>query len=87
MSVFGWLMIGALSGWIVNALTGMDGRRGFLLSIVVGIVAAVLGGLLYTWLSGAWGTNPARLSAGGLFVSFLAATGLVIVARLARITG
>ena len=87
MSVFIWLTIGALAGWLADTLSGMDGRRGLLLSVVVGIVAAVLGGLLYSGLAGAWTFNPARLSVGGLAVSFLTATGLLIVARLARITG
>ena len=87
MSVFSWLAIGALTGWLADTLTGMDGRRGLLLSVVVGIVAAILGGLLYSGLLGGWAINPARPSVGGLLVSFLTATGLLIVARLARITG
>jgi uncharacterized membrane protein YeaQ/YmgE (transglycosylase-associated protein family) len=87
MSVFSWLMIGALTGWLGDTLAGMDGRRGLLLSVVVGIVAAILGGWLYGGLLGDWAINPARPSVGGLLVSFLTATGLLIVARLARITG
>ena len=87
MSVFGWLIIGALTGWLTDTLTAMDGRRGLLLSVVVGIAAAAVGGLLYSGFSEAWAINPARLGAGGLLVSFLTAIGLLIVTRLARITG
>ena len=87
MSVFSWLVIGAVTGWLTDAFTGMDGRRGLLLSIGVGVVAAAVGGLLYSGLSGAWTLNPVRLSVCGMLVSFLSTTGLLIVARLARITG
>jgi uncharacterized membrane protein YeaQ/YmgE (transglycosylase-associated protein family) len=87
MGIFSWLVIGVLSGWLANKLTGTDGRRGFLLSVGAGIVAAVSGGLLYSGFPRVWAIDLGHLSVGELLVSFLTAAVLLTVARLARITG
>jgi uncharacterized membrane protein YeaQ/YmgE (transglycosylase-associated protein family) len=45
-----WLIIGALAGWIASLITGRG--EGLLLDIVVGIIGAFVGGLLYSALTG-----------------------------------
>ncbi|GGM18260.1 GlsB/YeaQ/YmgE family stress response membrane protein [Nakamurella endophytica] len=46
MSWIGWIVFGALAGWVAN-LVVRDGRRGCLTTVVTGILGAVLGGFVY----------------------------------------
>lgn len=47
MSIFLWIIFGALAGWIASILMGRNHRMGLLSNIVVGILGSALGG----WLS------------------------------------
>jgi len=42
----GWIIIGALAGWIGSKLMGTNARQGGLANIVVGIVGAFVGGFV-----------------------------------------
>jgi uncharacterized membrane protein YeaQ/YmgE (transglycosylase-associated protein family) len=42
----GWIIIGALAGWIGSKLMGTDARQGGLANIVVGIIGALVGGFI-----------------------------------------
>ena len=50
MSLLGWILFGALVGWLSSMVTGR--RDGCLTSILVGIGGAVLGGFLYRLIGG-----------------------------------
>lgn len=59
MGWIGWIIIGALAGWIASKITGNDPGMGALANIVVGIVGGVIGGLLFSLIgaSGVTGFN------------------------------
>ena len=42
----GWIIIGALAGWIGSKLMGTDARQGGLANIVIGIIGAFVGGFV-----------------------------------------
>jgi uncharacterized membrane protein YeaQ/YmgE (transglycosylase-associated protein family) len=42
----GWIIIGALAGWIGSKLMGTDARQGALANIVVGVIGALVGGFV-----------------------------------------
>ena len=46
MGIIAWIILGAIAGWITNLIMG--GGEGVILTIVLGIVGAVVGG----WLAG-----------------------------------
>lgn len=46
MGIIAWIILGAIAGWITNMIMG--GGEGVILTIVLGIVGAVVGG----WLAG-----------------------------------
>jgi len=48
MGLLGWIVLGGLAGWLASLL--MDERQGCMLNIVVGIVGAVIGGLVFSRL-------------------------------------
>jgi uncharacterized membrane protein YeaQ/YmgE (transglycosylase-associated protein family) len=49
-----WIVFGAIVGWVANIVVGGRNRRpqGCLVSIIVGVVGAALGGLLYRAFTG-----------------------------------
>ena len=42
-----WLIVGGIVGWLASLIMRTDGQQGILLNIVVGIVGAVIAGLLF----------------------------------------
>ena len=52
MSIIGWLVFGALAGWVASMIAGTNERQGCLLNIIVGIAGAFIGGFLYSLLTG-----------------------------------
>jgi uncharacterized membrane protein YeaQ/YmgE (transglycosylase-associated protein family) len=50
MSITGlivWLVVGGICGWLASLIMRTDAQQGILLNIVVGIVGAVIAGLLF----------------------------------------
>jgi uncharacterized membrane protein YeaQ/YmgE (transglycosylase-associated protein family) len=46
VGIIAWIVLGAIAGWITNLIMG--GGEGVILTIILGIVGAVVGG----WLAG-----------------------------------
>jgi uncharacterized membrane protein YeaQ/YmgE (transglycosylase-associated protein family) len=71
-----WLMVGALTGWLANY--GMHNRAGTPLDIVIGIVGALIGGLLIGY--GAVSQNV--FSPTALLVAYFSAVALLVIVKL-----
>lgn len=52
MGIIGWLIIGAIAGWIASIITGNNRRMGAGTNILVGIIGGFLGGLVMNLLGG-----------------------------------
>ncbi len=52
MNIIGWIVIGALAGWIGSMFTGNEKRMGAFANIAVGIVGAFVGGFIMNLLGG-----------------------------------
>ncbi|GAB4380600.1 MAG: hypothetical protein Kow0042_30800 [Calditrichia bacterium] len=52
MGIISWIIFGALAGWIANLVVGSNQHQGCLVNIVVGIVGAFLGGMIYELFTG-----------------------------------
>lgn len=52
MGILGWIIIGALAGWIASMLTGNNEKMGAGANIVVGIIGGFIGGLAMNLLGG-----------------------------------
>ena len=46
MGIIGWILLGAIAGALAKALLPGDDPGGFIITTILGIVGAVLGGLL-----------------------------------------
>ena len=84
MSIIGWIIIGALAGWIASMIMGQDARMGWLGNIIVGVLGALIGGFLYGLLTG--GEFIAEFNVGTLIVSIIGAIVLLAIVRLFRRT-
>ena len=42
-----WLIVGGVVGWLASLIMRTDAQQGILLNIVVGIVGAVIAGLIF----------------------------------------
>ena len=49
MSVFYWIIIGLVAGWLATQILG--GRGGLLYNLAVGLVGAIVGGFLFEKLN------------------------------------
>lgn len=52
MSMIGWIVIGALAGWIASIITGNNKKMGAGMNILVGIVGGFIGGFVMNLLGG-----------------------------------
>ena len=81
MGILLWIIFGALAGWISSVIMKTDSRQGTITDIVLGIVGAVIGGLLMGMVgqSGVTGFNLYSL-----IVAVIGAIVVVYVVRLVR---
>lgn len=52
MGIIGWIIIGALAGWIASLITGNNKRMGAGMNTLVGIIGGFIGGLVMNLLGG-----------------------------------
>ena len=72
MSIIGWIVLGALAGWIGSLLVNKTGE-GLLRDIVLGIVGAVVGGWIFATV------GSAGVTGFNLWSLFVAVIGAVVV--------
>ena len=65
MGIILWLIIGGVIGWLASMIMRTDAQQGIFLNIIVGIVGAFIGGMLF-WLVG--------LRSSGFFGALVVAT-------------
>lgn len=75
-----FLIIGAIAGWLAGTL--MKGRGfGVIGNLIVGIIGAFLGGLIFNWLGLSLGVNPLLSS---LLTALVGAIVLLFLVSLVR---
>ena len=47
MGIIIWLIVGGVCGWLASMIMRTDAQQGVILNIVVGIVGAVISGLIF----------------------------------------
>ena len=80
MGIILWLIIGGVIGWLASIIMRTDAQQGILLNVVVGIVGAFIGGLIFSGGS----INNSGLSIYSFLVSLLGAVVLLAIVNLVR---
>jgi uncharacterized membrane protein YeaQ/YmgE (transglycosylase-associated protein family) len=80
MGIIIWLIIGGVVGWLASLIMRTDAQQGILLNIVVGIVGAFIGGMIFN----RGDINDAPLSVGAFLVSLGGAIILLAIVNLVR---
>ena len=77
LQFLGWLIIGALIGWLASKI--MHGKGGLLRNIILGVAGSVVGG----WLADYAGIGSGNVwSFGGFLIAVGGACILILISRL-----
>ena len=79
MGIIIWLIIGGIVGWLASLVMRTDAQQGILLNIVVGIVGAFIGGLIFTG-----GSINNGVTVYSFIISLLGAIILLAIVNLVR---
>ena len=75
-----WLIVGGITGWLASLIMRTDAQQGIILNIVVGIVGAVIAGLIF----GHGNINNSPLDLTSILWSLLGAVVLLAIVNLIR---
>lgn len=78
------LIVGGVLGWLASIVMRTDAQQGIFLNVIVGIVGALLAGLLITPMVGGGTITGGSFSAVSLLISFLGAVVLLAIVNLVR---
>lgn len=78
MNILLWIVLGAIAGWIASMIMGTNERQGLIGDIILGIIGAFVGGLIFNMFgaSGATGFNLYSL-----LVAIIGASILIYIGR------
>jgi len=84
MNIILMLIVGGLIGWIASIIMRTNAQQGVILNIIVGIVGALLAGLLLAPMLGTGTLTQGDFSLPSLLVSLLGAVVLLAIVNLFR---
>ncbi len=84
MTILYIIIVGGILGWLASMLMRTDAQQGIVLNVVVGIVGAVLAGLIISPLVGAPPITTGAFSLEALLVSLVGAVILLAIINLFR---
>ena len=80
MSILAWIVLGLISGFVASKIVNRQGA-GCLLDIVLGIVGAFVGGIIFTGIGGRGVTG---FNLWSMFVAVIGAIVVLVVYHLIR---
>jgi uncharacterized membrane protein YeaQ/YmgE (transglycosylase-associated protein family) len=79
-----WLIVGGILGWLASIVMKTDGQQGIVLNVIVGVVGALVAGLVIAPMFGTGTINSSDFSGLGLLVSFGGAVLLLAIVNMVR---
>lgn len=81
MGIIGWIIIGALAGWLASMVTGNDRKMGAFANISVGVIGGLIGGFVMNLLGG---TGITGFNLWSLLVAFIGSLILLWIVNKVR---
>lgn len=81
-TVIGWIVVGAIAGWLASLVMGTNRGQGLLGDIVVGIIGGVIGGFILNVLD--IGGEVSGINLVSIVVAFFGAIVLLLILRAVR---
>lgn len=85
MGLIGWLILGAVAGWLASLINKTDREQGWIGNIILGIVGALVGGFLWNLIAGEDGDSIIDFSIGSLILAVIGA--LIVSYVFSMVTG
>lgn len=79
MNFLAWIILGGIAGWIGSMIAKTNASQGIFLNIVVGIIGAFVGGMVFNFFGGAGVTGFNLYSLG---VAVLGSVVLISIVKL-----
>lgn len=79
-----WLVLGGVIGWLASIVMRTNAQQGILLNVIVGIIGAMLGGMLLSPIFGVESLSRGNFSLAALGIAFLGAVVLLAIVNLFR---
>lgn len=83
MGLIGWIILGAIAGWLASLINRTNDSQGWIGNIVLGIVGALVGGFLWNLITGE--DDVIHFSIGSLIIAVIGA--LIVSYLYTLITG
>ena len=81
MELIAFIVLGGIAGWLASIVMGTNAQQGMVMNIVVGVVGAFIGGLLFTSFGSA---GVSGFNFYSLIVAVIGAVLLLWIVRLVR---
>ncbi|HMM29808.1 MAG: GlsB/YeaQ/YmgE family stress response membrane protein [Chloroflexota bacterium] len=81
-TVIGWIVVGAIAGWLASLVMGTNRGQSLLEDIVVGIIGGVIGGFILDVLD--IGGEVSGINLVSIVVAFFGAIVLLLILRAVR---
>lgn len=78
MGILSWILVGGIAGWISTKIIKPKKQKGCFSGIILGIVGAIVGGIVMTLL------GESKVTGFDLYSIFVATLGAVLIIWLAR---
>lgn len=79
MELIAFLVLGGIAGWVASLIMGTDGSQGVFLNVVVGVIGAFIGGMLFN----AFGSSG--VSGFNIYSLVVATLGAIVLLWLVRL--
>ena len=83
MGLIGWIVLGAIAGWIASLINKTNQEQGWIGNIVLGVVGALVGGFLWNLITDE--DNVIDFSIGSLIIAIIGA--LIVSYLYTMVTG